>query len=279
LQSPFARSRNPLSNGFVYTVISQRARGLSIGINLNPDKRCNFDCVYCEINRGEPGREPKVNIPVMSEELDRLLRLVREDKLRELPGFSHLPHELLKLQEVALSGDGEPTLCPNLYEVVRNVVFTRARGNVPFFKIVFITNSSGLDLPEVTRSLEFLAPEDEIWAKLDAGTQEYMNKVNRAEPPLWKVLANILAVGKLRPIIIQSLFPLIAGEPPPPEEIEQYVQRLKELTVAGARIAMVQVYSAHRPPHQPNCEHLPLKDLSSIARRVREATGLKAEVF
>ena len=268
-----------MNNRFVYTLISQRARGLSIGINLNPDKRCNFDCVYCEVNRGEPGRETRVDIPVMSEELDRLLRLVREDKLRDLAAFSHLPSDLLQLKEIALSGDGEPTLCPNLYEVVRHVAFTRSRGSIPFFKIVFITNAAGLDSPEVMRSLEFLAPEDEIWAKLDAGTQEYMDKVNRAEVPLWKILANILAVGKLRPIVIQSLFPLIRGEPPTAEEIEQYVRRLKELTVAGARIAMVQVYSAHRPPHRPDCEHLPLKDLSYIARRVREATGLKAEVF
>lgn len=278
-QSAFTRPRDPLNNRFVYTLISQRARGLSIGINLNPDKRCNFDCVYCEVNRGEPGRETRVDIPVMSEELDRLLRLVREDKLRDLAAFSHLPSDLLQLKEIALSGDGEPTLCPNLYEVVRHVAFTRSRGSIPFFKIVFITNAAGLDSPEVMRSLEFLAPEDEIWAKLDAGTQEYMDKVNRAEVPLWKILANILAVGKLRPIVIQSLFPLIRGEPPTAEEIEQYVRRLKELTVAGARIAMVQVYSAHRPPHRPDCEHLPLKDLSYIARRVREATGLKAEVF
>jgi wyosine [tRNA(Phe)-imidazoG37] synthetase (radical SAM superfamily) len=279
VHTAFARPRNPLDNRFVYTLISQRARGLSIGINLNPDKRCNFDCVYCEVNRGVPGREPRVNIPVMSEELERLLGLIRENKLRDLAGFSHLPQELLQLKEVALSGDGEPTLCPNLYEVVRHVVFTRARGNLPFFKIVFITNAAGLDLPEVARCLEFLAPGDEIWAKLDAGTQEYMDQVNRAEVPLWKVLANILAVGKLRPIIIQSLFPLINGEPPPLAEIEHYVQRLKELTLAGAQITMVQVYSAHRPPHQPNCEHLPLKTLSYIARRIREATGLKAEVF
>jgi hypothetical protein len=69
------------------------------------------------------------------------------------------------------------------------------------------------------------------------------------------------------------------GKGPSPEEIEQYVRRLGELKAAGAQIAMVQVYSAHRPPHHPNCEHLPLKELSSIARRVRTATGLRAEVF
>ena len=106
-----------------------------------------------------------------------------------------------------------------------------------------------------------------------------MDKVNRTDVPLWKVLGNILAISKKRPVTIQSLFPLLNGEEPPEDEIDQYVQRLKELKAAGAQIALVQIYSAHRPSHQPNCEHLPLKTLSKIARRVRERTALRAEVF
>src|ERR1041385_9455166 len=44
----FGCPRDFLDNRFVYTVISARARGLSVGVNMNPDKHCNFDCVYCE---------------------------------------------------------------------------------------------------------------------------------------------------------------------------------------------------------------------------------------
>ena len=40
----FAANRD---NRYVYAVVSRRARGLSIGGNMNPDKRCNFDCVHC----------------------------------------------------------------------------------------------------------------------------------------------------------------------------------------------------------------------------------------
>lgn len=53
-QAPFGRPREFLGNRFVYAVISQRAHGLSIGINLNPNKACNFDCAYCEVNRDLP---------------------------------------------------------------------------------------------------------------------------------------------------------------------------------------------------------------------------------
>jgi wyosine [tRNA(Phe)-imidazoG37] synthetase (radical SAM superfamily) len=275
----FGRPRNPLGNRFVYAVISQRAHGLSIGVNLNPDRQCNFDCVYCEVDQDAPVRERKLDIKVLTEELRRLLRLTYDGRLRELEWFRHLPPELLQLKEVALSGDGEPTLCVDFDRVVRGVLQVRARSGFPFFKIVVITNTAGLDFPEVALGLKRLANEDEIWAKLDAGTQEYMDKVNRSDIPLWRVLANILALGKQRPIIIQSLFPLINGEKPPRHEIEQYVLRLKELKAAGAQIKLVQVYSAHRPPHHRNCEHLPLKTLSLIARRVREVAGLRAEVF
>jgi wyosine [tRNA(Phe)-imidazoG37] synthetase (radical SAM superfamily) len=278
-QTAFGRPRNPLGNRFVYAVISQRAHGLSIGVNLTPDKQCNFDCVYCEVNRDTPVRERKVDIQILAEELRRLLRLANSGQLRTLEWFRHLPPELLQLKEVALSGDGEPTLCVEFDQVVRTVLRVRSKSKMPFFKIVLLTNTAGLDFPEVARGLKLLAKEDEIWAKLDAGTQEYMDKVNRSPIPLWRVLANILALGKQRPLIIQSLFPLINGQKPSRQEIEQYVQRLKELKTAGAQIKLVQVYSAHRPPHRRHCEHLPLKTLSLIARRVREVAGLKAEVF
>ena len=279
VETAFGRPRNGLGNRFVYAVISQRARGLSIGVNLNPDKRCNFDCVYCEVDRDTPGRERRVDVEVMAAELERLLRLQQKGKLGELDWFRNLPPELLELKEVALSGDGEPTLCPNFDEVVREVLYLRSTGKLPFFKTVLITNGTGLDLPPVTAGLDLLCPQDEIWVKLDAGTQEYYEQVNRPTLPFWRILANILAVSKKRPVIIQSLFPLVNGQEPPWEEIDAYAQRLKELKAAGAQISMVQVYSAHRPPHRPNCEHLALKSLSRIASHVRTVTGLRAEVF
>lgn len=279
IETAFGRPRNRLSNRFVYAAISQRARGLSIGVNLNPDKRCSFDCVYCEVDRDTPGRGRRVDVAVMAAELERLLRLQHEGKLGELEWFRNLPPELLELKEVALSGYGEPTLCPNFDEVVREVLYLRSTRKLPFFKTVLITNGTGLDLPPVAAGLDLLCQQDEIWVKLDAGTQEYYEQVNRPTLPFWRILANILAVSKKRPVIIQSLFPLVNGQEPPWEEVEAYAQRLKELKAAGAQISMVQVYSAHRPPHRPNCEHLALKRLSRIASHVRTVTGLRAEVF
>jgi wyosine [tRNA(Phe)-imidazoG37] synthetase (radical SAM superfamily) len=155
----------------------------------------------------------------------------------------------------------------------------RVRALGGFFKIVLITNGTGLDLHPVLRGLGLLTKSDEIWIKLDGGTQAFIDKVNRPDVPLDKILANILLVGRQRPVVIQSLFPAIHGEEPPFDEIKQYAQRLKELKDAGAQISLVQIYSAARPSVHTEWGHLPLRALSQIAQAVRQATGLKAEVF
>jgi len=277
-ETAFGAPRDFLDNRFVYAVVSARARGLSVGVNLNPDKNCNFNCVYCEVHRNGELRD-QLEVEVLAAELNKTLALVRAGRLRERPWYRSLPDELLQLRHVALRGDGEPTLSPTFKEALQAVVHVRALAGYPFFKLVLITNSTGLDLPHVQEGLKLLTPSDEIWAKLDGGTQAYLNKVNQAEVPLEKILSNIAMIGRQRPIIVQSLFPAINGEEPPLEEIEQYARRLLELKSAGANISQVQIYSATRPSANSQCSHLPLKVLSRIAQIVRQNTGLKAEVF
>jgi wyosine [tRNA(Phe)-imidazoG37] synthetase (radical SAM superfamily) len=276
----FGWSRDFLGNRFVYAVISQRAHGLSIGVNLNPEKYCNFKCVYCEVPRSEARHEQPVDINVMANELTKLLEMAGQDKLRTLPRFRKTPAELLQLKEVALSGDGEPTLCPNFEAVVEAVLRVRSQ-RAHFFKIVLITNTVGLFRPHVQHGWQQLTLDDEIWVKLDAGTQKYMERINQPQDAttLQDVTANILQIGRLRPIVIQSLFPMLDGEGPDADEIDRYIHRLQELRAGGAQITMVQVYSAHRPAQNPNCGHLPLNSLSAIVRRIRDQTRLKAEVF
>ena len=275
----FGCPRNFLDNRFVYTVISARARGLAIGINMNPDRLCNFDCIYCEVDRKLPLTEQELNVAVMAEELDKTLFLVRSGKIREHAAYRELSDELLQLRHVALSGDGEPTLCPNFAEAIQVVVHVRARSPHAFFKLALISNGTGLDLRPVQESLRYFTPNDEIWIKLDAGTQDYMDRVNRSEVPLDKVLSNILLVARQRPVVIQSLFPLAFGEEPPAQEIDEYIFRLNDLKNSGAQISLVQIYSATRPIAHPDCGHMPLKKLSRISHRIKVETGLKAEVF
>jgi wyosine [tRNA(Phe)-imidazoG37] synthetase (radical SAM superfamily) len=275
----FGCPRHFLNNRFVYTVISPRAGGLAVGVNINPDKKCNFDCVYCEVNRSSPTQELTLDTAIMADELERTLELVHSGNIRDYALYRNLPPALLNLRHVNLSGDGEPTQCLNFLAAMETVIHLRARARFPFFKLVLITNASGLDRPEVEAGLSLFTPSDEIWAKLETGTQEYMNRINRPDCTLEKIIENILRVARMRPVIIQSLFPALGREEMPNGEIDAYIQRLKDLKEAGARIPLVQVYSATRPAAHPECQHLSLSKLSAIARRVREVAGLNAEVF
>ena len=275
----FSCPRNFLGNRFVYVVVSARARGLSIGINMNPDRFCNFDCAYCEVNHELPPTDRALDTSVMEGELENTLFQVRSGSLREHAAYRGLSDELLQLRHVALSGDGEPTLCPNFTEAIQVVVHARARNPHAFFKLALLTNGTGLVLRPVQDSLQYFTRDDEIWIKLDAGTQSYMDRVNRSRVPLERVISNILLVARQRPVVIQSLFPLILGQEPPPQEIDEYILRLIDLKRAGARISLVQIYSAARPIAHPDCGHLPLKKLSQISHRIKAETGLKAEVF
>jgi wyosine [tRNA(Phe)-imidazoG37] synthetase (radical SAM superfamily) len=246
-------------------------------VNLNPDKACNFACIYCEAHRKKPAGA--LDVEVMAVELEATLRLAANGGLRQLAPYASLPEALLQLRHVALSGDGEPTLCPHFSDAVEAILHLRAKGRVPFFKIVLLTNATRLDTPEVQNGLRLFTAHDEIWAKLDAGTQAYMNRVNAPSVSLEKVLSNILALARQRPVIIQSLFPMVNGVGPSVDEIAQYAQRLKELKDAGARIPLVQIYSATRPCPDSTCVHAPLSTLCQVAQIVRRVTGLNAEVF
>src|SRR6185369_11625325 len=104
----------------------------------------------------------------------------------------------------------------------------------------------GLHLPQVQQGLKLFTTEDEVWAKLDAGTEACFERISRPKhspvnfPPvtLGQVMENILTLGRQRPVVIQSLFPLLDGKEPTLEEIGDYVERLRELKEGGAQISL-----------------------------------------
>ena len=276
---PYGYSRDFRGQQFVYLTISPRARGLSIGVNVNPDAKCTFNCVYCEVDRSRPRPDLAIDCAVAQRELEQTLALVHSGEIRRYPPYDTLPAGLSVLRHVALSGDGEPTISPKFLEVVETVVHVRARGLYPFFKIVLITNASHLDTAQVQAGLSLLTLRDEVWAKLDAGTQQFLEQIDRSTVPLEKILANILLTARRRPVIIQSLFTRVDGATPHESEIIEFAQRLKELKEAGANIPLVQIYSATRPVQSRHVQHLPLRTMREIAAIVRKIAGLRAEVF
>jgi wyosine [tRNA(Phe)-imidazoG37] synthetase (radical SAM superfamily) len=251
-------------------------------VNLNPDQYCNFDCCYCEVDRRHLprlGGPRQVNAHAVAQELSGALAMVDAGTLFKHAYFAALPPEMLRLAHVAISGDGEPTLCPNFADAVEGVVHLRAAGLASYFKLVLITNASALDQPGVKAGLRLFTRSDEIWAKLDAGTAEGAELINRPSVPWTRVVQNILELGRQRPVVIQSMFVEVDGRLPDRRELCEYARQLNLLKEGGAQISLVQVYSATRPPHTRRCRHLSLRVLSEIANLVHQITGLRVEVF
>ncbi len=266
-------------NRFVYPVLSRRSRGISIGVNLNPDKICNFDCIYCQVDRTRQSETRFVDMSELLDELDGMLTLIRSGQIFEATNFRATPPELRRLNDIAFSGDGEPTTYRNFDEIISACAGVKSHHNADDVKMVLITNASMLHRPHVQRGLEILdANNGEIWAKLEAGTDEYYQLVERTPIPFRQVLDNITAAARIRPVVIQSLFMRIHGEGPSDAELAAFVDRLREIIAAGGQIKLVQVYTVARQPAESFVAPLPNATVDAITERIRKA-GISAESF
>jgi len=251
-----------------------------LGVNLNPTRCCNFDCLYCEVPNRTRDEEQPVNIDQMIDELRDVMTMVSSGALLKQPKFRQLPESLLELRHISISGDGEPTLCPNFLEVLQSLVHFRAMRMFPFFKLILITNGSKLTTPGVIKGIDLMEDhQDELWIKLDAGDQQRFERVNGTRLALEDVLKDIAQIGRNRPVILQSLQTAIDGEGPSPKEIQALVASIRQLQRMGARISMVQIYSATRPVWNSQVSHLKLSNLSAIAHSISKETGLRAQVY
>ncbi len=273
-------SRSFDDNKFVYPVLSRRSKGISIGVNLNPDKVCNFDCIYCQVDRVSESEIRFVESERLIAELTEMFDLVSSGRLFEDPKFQEVPENLRRLNDVAFSGDGEPTTFRNFDWLMQTVAELKVAAGLPQVKMVLITNASMFHRPVVQRGLAVLDENNgEIWAKLDAGTEAYYQLVVRTKIPFQQVLDNISTAAKVRPLVIQSLFMRIDSEPPDSAEIDAYCDRLNEVTADGGEIELVQVYTVARRPAESFVAPLDEAKVRSIADRVRQRTGLATETF
>jgi len=273
-------SRNFGEFRFIYPVVSRRARGVSVGVNLNPDKVCNFDCVYCQVDRRSPGNKAFVEMEQLRAELLAAIQLVQTGALFEHPTFADTPLPLRRLNDIAFSGDGEPTTFANFDAVIQLAADIRRAESLDDVKLVLITNASMFHREVVQRGLAILDENNgEIWAKLDAGTPEFFAKVARTRIPFERILENITQAAQIRPIVIQSLFMRWLGSPPEEAEIEAYCMRLNEITRRGGHIKGIQIYTVARPPAESFISPLNKDEIDAIASRVAEKTGLAVATF
>lgn len=266
---------------YAYPVISRRSKGVSLGINLNPDKICNFDCVYCEVDRKTPARRRDVDLDQLDREMELLVDLVLSGELFQVPPFDSARPEQRRLNDFAFSGDGEPTTAREFPEAITRLAHLKARKGLDDVKLVLITDSSRLQAPEVVTGLETLmANQGEIWAKLDAGTEAYYQAINRSKVPFARILDNLRVTGRRWPLVIQTLFLNWEGQGPTKAELETYLDRLGTLQREGTQLKGLQLYTVARPTPEPEARPLRRVALDELAAQVRgRFPDLEVETF
>jgi wyosine [tRNA(Phe)-imidazoG37] synthetase (radical SAM superfamily) len=265
---------------FVYPVLSRRSHGISIGVNLNPDKVCNFDCIYCQVDRTTQSETQFVELDALVAELREVLQVVSSGEIYETPKFRDTPPHLRRLNDIAFSGDGEPTTYRNFDTIIERCAAVKRELGLNDVKMVLITNASMFHRPHIQRGLEILdESHGEIWAKLDAGTEDYFKLVDRTPIPFERILENITAAARVRPLVIQSLFMRVAGEGPSENEISAFCDRLQEIVVAGGQLSLVQVYTVARRPAESFVSPLDDTEVDAIAQKVQEHAGVPAAPF
>jgi wyosine [tRNA(Phe)-imidazoG37] synthetase (radical SAM superfamily) len=265
---------------YVYAVVSRRSRGVSVGINLNPGKECNFDCLYCQVDRMVPPRVRGVDLGRLSAELDAVLQAEADGSLYGSAPFDAVAPADRGVRDIAFSGDGEPTTYPKFGEAVAIAARARQRFGLEAAKIVLITDAAYLAKPGVREALKTLDGNNgEVWAKLDAGTEEYFRRVDRPNVTLAHVLDNILDAARERPIVIQSLWMRVDGAPPAESELQAFCDRLNRLIEEGARLKAIQVYTIARRPAEPSVSPLADAALDGVADFVRARVAVPVDVF
>ena len=267
-------------NRFVYAVVSRRSRGVSIGINLNPDKACNFSCVYCQVDRSVAPSIRKVDLEKLELELNCILEAERDGSLYSAAPFNALTPAERGIRDIAFSGDGEPTAFAGFEKSVRIAADARRRFGLDTSRLILLTNAALLHRPGVRAGLALMDLNNgEIWAKLDAGTEEYFRKVNRTRTPIRKILVNIRDAARVRPLVIQSLWFRTHGLRPPTDEIEAYCNCLNGIMSAGGSLKILQLYTIARNPAEAYASELADRELDQIASIVQSRVPVPVEVF
>ncbi|MDP2071099.1 radical SAM protein [Methylotenera sp.] len=262
---------------YIYPVVSRRAGGVSIGINLNINNACNWRCVYCQVPNLTRGTPPPIELDVLERELRTFLSYALHGDFMEryvAVGDRHI-------KDIAFSGNGEPTSAKEFPEVVLLVEKVLTDFNllgdslntkqINPIKIRVITNGSLMDKPAILASISHLAKcNGEVWFKIDAGTKEGIVRINDVNLNPQSHLQRLKNCAKACPTFIQTCMFALDGQPPSESDISAYLTLISQVkdVVQG-----VHLYGLARPSYQaeaPRLSRLSVEWLEGVAERIRQ---------
>ena len=263
---------------YVYPVVSRRAGGVSVGINLNPNNACNWRCIYCQVPNLQRGAAPEIDLKLLETELTTLLSDILQGDFMQ----TRVPEEARRLNDIAISGNGEPTSAKAFPEVVQLIGRVMKRfGLVNKIKLVLITNGSLIARPQVQLGLKRMAKlNGEVWYKLDAATREGMARINNTRQSLKKTEQHLTLAVALCPTWVQTCVFAQNGQPPSADEQRAYLEFLARLRAQGVQLKGVLLYGITRPSQQPEAAllaALPQAWLAAFAHKI-EQKGLTVRI-
>jgi wyosine [tRNA(Phe)-imidazoG37] synthetase (radical SAM superfamily) len=263
---------------YVYPVVSRRAGGVSVGVNLNPNNACNWACVYCQVPGLVRGTAPDIDLAQLEAELRAMLMDILHGDFMQ----TRVPEGARRLNDIALSGNGEPTSAKTLPQVVELIGRVMADFDlVGKIKLVLITNGSLADRPRVQDSLAKMAPlNGEVWFKFDSATAAGMRSINQTRIAPDKQFERLVATARLCPIWLQTCMFALDGAPPSDAEQAAYLAAVERIRQQQIPVQGVLLYGLARPSMQPQASRLsalPAEWLEAFAEKIR-AAGLPVKV-
>ncbi|MEH6650443.1 MAG: hypothetical protein V7707_10500 [Motiliproteus sp.] len=254
----------------VYPVISRRSGGLSLGINLNPDKRCNFDCVYCQVERNEdlPIKEP--SLKQIERELRHWLTAIAEEGYRGYP-----------LKDIGLAGDGEPTTVRILPQVLQLLLDLKQEFKLAAeVKLVLFTNGTGLERKDLQPLWQpFYQAAGEVWCKLDYWDEQSLQQLNRTELRFDRLISKIKAFGSQYPLVLQSCFFSWQASEFDDDYYDRYIDLVQQLSDAGVQLEKIQAYTLARQPSEAEAKPWSDTEMDRLGVALRARLAMPVELF
>ena len=270
--TPVNHNRDSAGMTYVYPVVSRRAGGVSVGVNLNPNNACNWACMYCQVPGLTRGTAPGIDLAQLEAELRTMLAdIVHGDFMQ-----TRVPEGARRLNDIALSGNGEPTsakVFPQVIELIGRVM--NDFDLVGKIKLVLITNGSLADRTRVQEGLTRMAAlNGEVWFKFDSATSSGMRSINQTRMSPDRQFERLAVAARLCPTWLQTCVFALDGKPPSEAEQAAYLAAVARIRQQSIPLQGVLLYGLARPSMQPQAGRLsalPAEWLEAFAEKIRAA--------
>ena len=265
-------SRDSAGMKYVYPVISRRARGVSVGINLNVNNACNWACVYCQVPNLKRGGPAPINLAQLEDELRHFLSDATTGDFL----VKNAPPEARRLVDIAFSGNGEPTSAAEFAETVDCAERVLREYDLLNLKLRLITNGSLMHRPQVQQGIARIGQLDgEVWFKIDRASETGIEQINGIRLTPEKIREALIQCAELAPTWIQTCYFAFDGHEADASEQSAYLELIISLK---EKIKGVHLYGLARPSLQPAASRLSKLSLENFQRFARSVSSIGIEV-